>query len=164
MTKKQLDAMSVLAVLARMHGTTLEEEIDRHNDDIARRIASGYAHPVVSDEERVARGKAVKRRELDKMIAKRTAKRALKPKPTTEEIAAKAVAKAERDKASRRRHRVKARDALRALRKEAGRPAKQKYQRSTAELTAGERRARKAEADERYRVDARDALRPSINP
>lgn len=121
MKTKQLDPVSVLAMLARMHGTTLAEEVDKHNADLAQRIASGYAHPIVSEEERLARTKAVKRRALDKVKANRAALKALKPKPSAEELAAKALARAERKKASRRRHRVKARDALRALRAKTGR-------------------------------------------
>lgn len=154
-----IELIDVIKKLAELHGTTLAEEVDNHNAEIAQRIASGYAHPIVSEEERLERSKAVKRRWLDKMMGKRAAARATKPKPTAEEIAGKAAAKAERDKASRRRHRVKARDALRALRKETGGPAKRKNQRSTAELTSGERRARKAEADKRYRLATREAFR-----
>jgi len=155
MTKRQLDPLSVLAILARMHGTTLEEEIEKHNATL---------RPMATPEEAAERREASKRRALDKMKAKRAAVRASKPRPTAEEIAAKTVARAEGKKASARRHRVKARDALRALRAKTGRlhgggPPKGQPASERRVLTADEKRARKAEGDMRYRLAARDALR-----
>lgn len=49
-----------------MRGTTLEEEIAKHNADTERRIPSGYPHPNITEEERTARQKAAKHRALDK--------------------------------------------------------------------------------------------------
>lgn len=166
MTKK-LDALSVLAILARLHGTTIEEEIEKHNADIARRIVRGDIHPAVSKEERLAREKAVKQRASDKVKAARAARRASKPVPSAEEIAAKAVAKAERKKAARRRHCVKLRDALRAVRaKSGGRlhgggPQKGVPVAERSVLTPSEKRARKTAADRQYRLAMQDALRAS---
>lgn len=95
---------------------------------------------------------------------KRAAMRVSKPLPTAEEIAAKAVIRAERKKASARRHRVKARDALRALRAKTGRlhgggPLKGVPAWERCVLTADEKRARKLANDKRYTAAARDALR-----
>lgn len=145
-----IEPLDILKQLARMRGTTLDEEIAKHNATL---------RPMATPEEAAARKKASRRRALDKMKAKRAALRALKPVPTAEEIAAKAVARAARDKASRRKHRVDARDALRAHRKTTGRPAKLKHQKGTSELTASERRARKAVTDKRYVQATQGALR-----
>lgn len=145
-----IEPLDILKHLARMRGTTLEEEITKHNATL---------RPIATPEEAAARKKASRRRALDKMKAKRAALRALKPVPTAEEIAAKAMARAARDKASRRKHRVDARDALRALRKTTGRPAKRKHQKGASGLTSSERRARKAATDKRYVQATQDALR-----
>jgi hypothetical protein len=145
---------------------SIEEEIEKYNADIQRRIASGGLHPIVSAEERMAREKAVKRRALDKIKLKRAAARSLKQaalKPSAEEIAAKALMNAERKKASARRHRVKARDALRALRAATGsvRRGRQKGVPGAERrvLTPEEKRARKAVVDRRYVAATREALR-----
>ncbi|MFT3732850.1 MAG: hypothetical protein QM780_15755 [Hyphomicrobium sp.] len=156
--------IDVLAKLAEMHGTTLEDEIAKHNAYIEQRIASGDLHPELSAEERQARTKAVKRRALDKVKAKRAALRASKLKPTTEEIAAKALERKERRKASARRHRVRARDALRAVREKTGRargggPQEGVPVSEHRVLTAEEKRARKNAVDRSYRLATRDALR-----
>lgn len=150
-----IEPLDILKRLARMHGTTLEEEIAKHNATL---------RPMATPEEAAERREACKRRSLDKAKEKRAAVRASKPQPTAEEIAAKAVARAEGKKASARRHRVKARDALRALRAKTGRlhsggPPKGQPVSERRVLTADEKRARKATNDKRYVVVARDALR-----
>jgi hypothetical protein len=38
MTKKQLDPLSVLAMLAKLHGTTLAEEVDKYNARIRQAL------------------------------------------------------------------------------------------------------------------------------
>lgn len=153
----------MLAMLAKLHGTTIEEEIAKHNADIQRRVAKGDLHPVLSEDERREREAARKKRASDKEKSKRAALKALKPKPSAEEISAKALARAERKKANRRRYRVKARDALRALRAKTGRlrgggPQKDVPVSKRRALTADERRARKAETDRRYMLAAQRAL------
>ena len=106
-----------------------------------------------------------KRRALDKVKAKRAALKALKRNPSAEEIVAKALARAERRKASKRRHRVKARDASRALRaKSGGRlhsggPQKGVPVSERRVLTATEKRARKTAVDMRYTLATQEALR-----
>lgn len=151
----QLDALSVLALLAQMHGTTLEDEIAKHNATLC---------PMATPEEAAERRAASKRRALDKAKAERSARKALEPKPSAEELAAKAVAKSKRKKATQRRHRVRARDALRALRTKTGRvhdggPQKGVPVAARRVLTSEERRAWKNAGDERYRIAARDVLR-----
>lgn len=103
----------MLAVLAGMHGTTLAEEVDKYNAASSSALAAAPCVLSCLRKSALARNKAVKCRALDKVKAKRAALKALKPKPSAEELAAKALARAERKKASRRKHSVKAHDALR---------------------------------------------------
>lgn len=88
--------------------------------------------------------------------------------PTAEEIAAKEMARKERNKARQRKYHVDARDALRTLRKETGRlygggPREGIPVSERRVLTADEQRARKATTDKRYVQATQEALRAMRN-
>lgn len=102
-----------LAMLARLRGTSVETEIEHFNANVAAQRARMRRPPALTEEERIARDKASRRRSLDTMIERRAAARALRPVPTAEEIAAKAAEKKARQKAFARRSRVKLRDKRR---------------------------------------------------
>jgi hypothetical protein len=105
----------------------LEAEIKKFNADILERRAQMRFQPAATEEERIARTKAAKRRALDKVKAARAAARALRPVPSAEEMAAKAADRKARGKAARRAWRVRIRDerrAAKARRKALGLPSR----------------------------------------
>ena len=106
----------VLEALAKLRGTIVEHEVSRHKVGVIEYRLTMRAPPALTEEERVARTNACKRRALVKAKAKWAEKRALLPVPTAEELASKCAARKAARKVSCRRHRIAAGDALRTER------------------------------------------------
>lgn len=71
-----MELIDVLRMIAVSRGTTLEHEIMGHNVDVTERhMESGKPMPCATEEERVERTKAVRKRAVDKARVKRQAGR-----------------------------------------------------------------------------------------